>query len=98
MPEELVDGGADHLMLVVLPERSERSAVVSRLMESGIATSVHFQPLHRFAWMRENADIVRTGVATAESIADRALSLPLHSRLRDGDVDRVCDALASALA
>jgi dTDP-4-amino-4,6-dideoxygalactose transaminase len=98
VPPVPVATSADHLMVVLLPQGADRSAVRSDLTAAGIATSVHFQPLHRFDWFREHAAVGPGGLAGADLVADRALSLPLHTRLVDADVDRVVAALADSLA
>ncbi len=98
VPAELAVDGADHLMVVLLPEGVDRDAVRTALTDAGIGTSVHFRPLHQFAWFAEHAVVGRGGLSVADALADRALSLPLHPGLTDADVDRVVDCLAGALA
>jgi dTDP-4-amino-4,6-dideoxygalactose transaminase len=97
VPGTLAPDGADHLAVVLLPEGTDRAAVQAALTTAGIATSVHFQPLHRFGWMADHAEIGPAGVANAEAVADRALSLPLSSALTTEQVDRAATALADAL-
>ena len=97
VPGELRPGSADHLMVVLLPPGTDRHALRTTLSQSGIATSVHFQPLHRFEWFRNHAVVGPIGIAVAERLADRALSLPLHPAMTDAQVDRVVDGLAEAL-
>src|SRR5262249_24939087 len=55
IPPELAVDSADHLMIVLLPSGADRDAVRAALAAGGIATSVHFQPLHRFRWFADNA-------------------------------------------
>lgn len=98
VPGRLVESGADHLMVVVLPAEADRPSVVRRLAVLGIPTSVHFQPLHRFEWMAKNAEVGRGGVEVAEKMAGRVLSLPLHTGLSLEDVDRVVTALGEAVS
>jgi dTDP-4-amino-4,6-dideoxygalactose transaminase len=98
VPGEAHPGSADHLFVVVLPEGAERSAITAAMAEQGIGTSVHFRPVHSFTWFREHAPVGPGGVATADRLADRTLSLPLHSGLSDADVDRVIEALAGILS
>jgi dTDP-4-amino-4,6-dideoxygalactose transaminase len=98
VPRDLPANGADHLAVVVLPASVERPDVQAALTASGVATSVHFQPLHRFGWMAANAEIGPAGVAAADAVADRVLSLPLSPALTDAQVDRVVDALRATLA
>lgn len=93
VPAEHDPGGADHLVVVVLPEDSDREAVVSGLKDAGVHPSVHFRPLHHFAWFGANAAVGPGGLSVCDSLAPRALSLPLHVGLDDAAVDRVCDAL-----
>ena len=65
--------------------------------DRGVATSVHFQPLHRFGWFQGNAEVGPSGLAGAESMADRVMSLPLSPALTDAEVDRVCEQLEEVL-
>jgi len=89
---------ADHLFVLLLPEHVERSDVTAAMATAGIGTSVHFRPVHRFTWFRDHAPLGPTGVAVADRLADRALSLPLHAGMTDREVDRVLDALAGILS
>jgi dTDP-4-amino-4,6-dideoxygalactose transaminase len=98
VPASIVAGAADHLQVVLVPEGVERDRVVAAMAAAGVATSVHFQPLHRFEWFARHAETAPGGVPVAERLADRALSLPLHPGLEIDDVDRACHALAGALS
>lgn len=98
VPSEPDPGSADHLFVVLLPEGSDRVKIRQVFADRLIGTSVHFQPLHQLHWFRENVSVARHGVATAEELAPRALSLPLHPAMSPGDVDRVCETLLDALA
>lgn len=96
IPAEQVAGSADHLMAVVLPEGVDRTEVVRSMTAAGVPTSVHFQPLHAFPWMAANAVVGPGGVPVSSALAERALSLPLHTSLTDDDVERVVGALRAA--
>jgi dTDP-4-amino-4,6-dideoxygalactose transaminase len=97
VPGELDEGSADHLMVVLLPEGTHRPRVVERMRDLGVSTSVHFQPLHRFHWFQQHAQVGPGGTPVAESVMFQALSLPLHTNLTVGDVDRASAALLEAL-
>lgn len=97
VPEQLALDGADHLMVVVLPEGVDRETVVKRLRFAGIGSSIHFRPLHTFRWFDAHAVSGPGGLAMADHMAPRVLSLPLHVRLSDDQVDRVCQELRSAV-
>jgi len=92
------DRSADHLFVVRLPEGADRNEVIAHLSAAGVGTGIHFRPLHTFTWFRDNAPVGPTGVATADRLADRVLSLPLHAGLTDQEADRVVDALGGALS
>lgn len=98
VPGHADPGSADHLMVVLLPTGTHRPTVAKQLAAASISTSVHFQPLHTFGWFERNALVGPGGTPTADAACDRAFSLPLHSALRDIDIDRVCDELRAALA
>lgn len=90
-------GSADHLMVVVLPADVERTAVVAAMRAAGVITHVHFTPLHHYSWFAAHAAIGPSGVPTADALADRVLSLPLHTQLSIDDVDRVVASLSDAI-
>jgi dTDP-4-amino-4,6-dideoxygalactose transaminase len=98
VPTDPVEGSADHLFVVLLPEGVARAGVIAALRGAGVSSSVHFTPLHHFDWMAANAKLAPGGAPVADALAPRALSLPLHPGLSDADVARVCEALVDALA
>lgn len=97
VPGEADPGSANHLAMVLLPEGTDRDAVIGVLAAEGIGSGIHFRPLHTFSWYAANAPVGRTGLVTADALAGRALSLPLHPGLSDADADRVVAALRRAL-
>jgi dTDP-4-amino-4,6-dideoxygalactose transaminase len=98
VPTTLADGGADHLMMVLLPEGVDRTAVQQQLGAAAIGSSVHFRPLHTFAWFAENGLASGPGgTPVADTYVDRALSLPFHTRLSTDDVERVATVLRASL-
>jgi dTDP-4-amino-4,6-dideoxygalactose transaminase len=80
---------AHHLEAVVASSTDERERARERLRELRIQTSVHYPPVHRFSYYRDET----IELSRAEEIADRVVTLPLHPKLTDTDVDIVCDAL-----
>lgn len=98
VPADPVPSSADHLMVVLLPPGADRAEVRRRMAEGGVDTSVHFTPLHRLSWFAPAGGTVGPGgLGVTEAVEARAVSLPLHPRLTDADVDRVCEALEEAL-
>ena len=97
VPEKLDEASADHLMVVLLPEGIDRGTVVRAMAAEGVATSVHFQPLSGFGWVAEHAIPGPAGLDVTTALAPRALSLPLHTSLTVGDVERVVATLGAAI-
>ena len=87
-----------YTVLVTDGSRLDRDALADALGERGIASGVYY-PHVVFDYDSYRAhDRVRgdlDGVPVAVDVASRALSLPVHQKLTDGDVDRIGDVLRS---
>jgi len=84
---------AHHLAVVVAESRELRDRLAAVLREERIQTSVHYPAISRFSGYAQSG----ASVPRAEEIADRVLTLPLHPRLTEADVDLVCGTLLDAL-
>lgn len=91
------EGTAHHLVVVSFPRPVERETMARALADAGVATSVHFRPLHRFPFLADQSILSTNGYAAAEDLVDRVLSLPLHPGMTECDVDRVCEVLLTSL-
>jgi dTDP-4-amino-4,6-dideoxygalactose transaminase len=94
--ESSQQSSSHHIMPVVLPERSDRQAVIARLRELGIQTSNHYPAVHQLSFYSSRFPSVY--VPHTELFAQRELTLPLHPRMNEPDVEHVVDALTAALA
>jgi dTDP-4-amino-4,6-dideoxygalactose transaminase len=82
---------AVHILPVLLPEGTDRIAVMKRMKEAGIQTSIHYRPVHRFqAYTQRELSLPLT-----ESLAERELTLPLFPEMDPAMVDAVVDNLLS---
>jgi dTDP-4-amino-4,6-dideoxygalactose transaminase len=82
-----------HLFVVLLPEGADRARVMSELRALGVQTSIHYPPTHRFS-AYEGGD---ARIPVTDRVAGRLLSLPLFPAMTNGQIERVCDALAGVL-
>lgn len=98
LPSMGVPGNAHHLLVVLLDDARSRQRVRRGLADRGIGTSVHFPPLHTYAWFAEHAQLPAGGLPVSASLAGRALSLPLHPGLTPADAQVVCRALSETLS
>jgi perosamine synthetase len=73
--------------------RQGRNALIEQLKERGIATSVHWQPLHMQPYYREKYGIAPDSLPVAHSLWPRLISLPLYPDLTEQEVGYIADAL-----
>ncbi len=88
-----------HLYPVRLAPQAEmaRDELILQLSQRGIGTSVHFIPLHRQPVWRDACDLSPSRFPVAERCYERILSLPLYTKMRDADQDRVVAAVRELL-
>lgn len=85
-----------HILPVLLPDGADRDAVVEALRADGIQTSVHYAPVHLFTFYRERCPGV--SLPLTEAFARRELTLPLHPKMEEAQVEAVVRSLSQALA
>lgn len=93
IPAGTVPGHAHHLCIAILPDR--RDELIAYLRDRGIATSVHYLPLHRMPYWKERYAVDDVELPVTSRIADRIVSLPLFPGLAAAEQDRVIDAVRS---
>jgi len=96
-PTELPDVSSSwHLYVLRLrPERLTigRDAFIEELKARNIGSSVHYRPLHMMSYYAEKYGYEPEAFPVARDAFERMISLPLHPRLSDDDVDDVIDAV-----
>jgi dTDP-4-amino-4,6-dideoxygalactose transaminase len=71
-----------------------RDALIERLKERNIGTSVHYIPTHRFqAYQKFTSDLL----GVTDRVASQILSLPLYPSMRERDVNDVISAVRSSI-
>lgn len=84
-----------HLMPVLLPTRVDRQAVVRVLRDAGVQTTIHYPPIHELSFYRSR--FPSNHLPKTEQFAERELTLPLHPKMEEDDIETVVNALATAL-
>lgn len=74
-----------------------RNEFIERLKELNIGTSVHFRPLHMMSYYARKYGYQPSDFPVAYDAFQRMVSLPLHPRLSDQDVNDVIEAVGAAL-
>jgi dTDP-4-amino-4,6-dideoxygalactose transaminase len=84
------DDHAWHVFSILLPPQVDRASFIRDLTAASIGTSVHYIPLHRMPYWREQYALKDTDFPQAEARYRRTVSLPLYPALTEAQVDRVC--------
>ncbi len=87
-----------HIMPVLLPEGTDKHAVMAGMKEQGIQTSWHYPPVHTFSIYAANWDSQTQPLPLTESIAAREITLPLYPTMAEEQVEMVVQALQTSLA
>ncbi len=69
----------------------ERDVFIHRMAADGIGTSVHFIPLHLHPYWRDTYGLRPEEFPNATQAFEQVVSLPLYTRMTDGDQDRVIE-------
>ena len=89
-----------HLYVVQLELESltiDRARLIELMADHGIGCSVHFIPLHLQPYWRDRYGLRVQSFPIASDVYERAVSLPIYTRMTDEDVARVIRALRSIL-
>jgi len=71
-----------------------RDRFIELMAERKVSTNVHYQPVHLFSYYR-SLGFGPGQYPVAESLGQREVTLPLYTRMTDGDVDDVVAAVRS---
>lgn len=83
-----------HIFPILLDENIDRVALIGKLKEEGIQSSIHYPAFKDFTAFK---DIGLNAAPIAEDIATRELTLPLYPTMTMNEVDLVCNALKKIL-
>lgn len=84
--------GSGHLYLTRIPniDEEQRNEIIEKMAENGVATNVHYKPLPMMtAYKAYGWDI--KDFPNAYDYYHNLITLPLHTRLSDEDVEYVCE-------
>ena len=98
--EDTKDRHSWHLYIIHIDETASitRDDFIDALSQQGIATSVHYKPLHRMTYWKNRTGILPEELPGAESWWQGCLSLPIFSAMEEQETDAVCTAVDKILA
>ena len=74
-----------------------RDRLIERLFARGIGCSVHYIPLHQQPYWRERYGLTAAMFPHSQRVYERQVSLPIHTRMSDADVQRVVRGVEQVL-
>ncbi|WP_318503784.1 DegT/DnrJ/EryC1/StrS family aminotransferase [Photobacterium leiognathi] len=74
-----------------------RDEFISQMSERGVGASVHYIPLHRMPYWKENFNLADNMFPRSSSISDCIVSLPNFQSMTDDEVSKVIDVVSSLL-
>jgi dTDP-4-amino-4,6-dideoxygalactose transaminase len=93
-------GGAQRgwfVFVVQLPRRVDREETMRRLAGFGIQSKPYLPAIHLMSFYRERFGHSRGEFPVCEDVAARSLALPLYPGLQQPEIERVAEALRTAL-
>jgi dTDP-4-amino-4,6-dideoxygalactose transaminase len=89
-----------HLFPVTIRESAtiSRNCAIELLAERGIGTSVHYKPLHRMTYYRDEYRLKPEDFPHAEKVWQGCFSLPIYPSLSREELEQVARAVAEILA
>ena len=93
------DTHAWHLYIIRLDEsvKISRNSFIEQMSAKGIGCSVHFIPLHLHPYWRDTYQLKPEDFPFALSAYERAISLPIYTKMTEADQDRVIKAVKKTL-
>ena len=86
-----------HLFPILLAPSIDRNKVMERLKKFGIQTSVHYPPIHLFSLYRRQFGYRKGMLLKTEEVSRREITLPLHPRMKIGDVNWIVKKVKEAM-
>jgi dTDP-4-amino-4,6-dideoxygalactose transaminase len=88
-----------HLYVIQLGSevKLERDKFIEMMYQQGIGCSVHYIPLHLHPYWRDKYQLSPEMFPVSQRIYERTVSLPLYTRMSEGDLNRVVTAVKNIL-
>ena len=83
--------------VVKLPQGVDRSSVMARMSEQGVASAPYLPSIHLQSYMRERYGFGEGMLPVTEDASARTMAIPFHARLPLEDQERVVEVIRAAL-
>ncbi len=86
---------AHHIMPVLLPLGADRDRTAADMHAAGVQTTIHYPPVHTLSYYRQRSPGLH--LPLTEEFHRRELTLPLHPKMDESDVELVVNTLENAV-
>lgn len=91
---DIADGMVPHILVIRIPGMTSREVLRSKLMTDNVPTGIHYKPNHLLSFYKDpNARVLRN----TETVYPEILTLPLHTRLTESQIEEVVEKLRKNL-
>ena len=87
---------ACHLLPILLPPGCDRIGFMEHMKSTGIQTSIHYPPIHKFQTY-DHGDPAPSNLPLTEDVTGREVTLPLYAALTEENVAQVVRSVQSAV-
>ena len=90
---------SNHLYLVRIPgaDAEKRNRIIEEMAKRGVSTNVHYKPLPMMTAYKDNSGGIEQ-YPNSYDYFQNLISLPLHTLLSDGDVEKVISTLQAVIS
>jgi perosamine synthetase len=83
---------SNHLFVILSKKRDK---IMKYLNSNGIATSIHYTPVHKFSLYKK--DYANLKLPVTERVSEEVLTLPLFPDLKEEEVEFICNKIKEAV-
>jgi dTDP-4-amino-4,6-dideoxygalactose transaminase len=89
-----------HLFVIQLDStaRIGRNEFIDKMYRRGIGCSVHYIPLHQHTYWRSRYSLRSESFPNSTLVSERAVSLPIYTKMSESDQDRVINSIREILS
>ncbi len=98
MPLEYKNSKHGRHIFPIWVSAKKRDSILSYLNKKGVGAVINYPAIHLFSYYRKQFGFHEGMFPNAEEIANREISLPLYSKLKDIEVDYVIKVVSRAIA
>lgn len=86
-----------HIYPILLPEEISRDEIFLKMREKNIGVNVHYIPIYKFTYYKNNFNFNEIDYPNTEKIFKRTITLPLHTKLTEEQVKYIISTVNSIL-